>query len=288
MRSGAIVGSIVEIARRAWNALEPIHSLIYFVPERTDAYNSLGLEPISHYFASRAAAMGTVPAGVVTAVFYHFSPGLVARAMRDVWNVTTPEAIVAIRYRVVEESLRRCVDRIDPDDLHQSLAVALPIAREAASVLDPAGRPLYAGHAHVAEQDEPLVGLWHNLTLLREHRGDGHVAALQAHGFEPIPALVTADGYSKIPVRALQRMRGWRDDAWAEGVESARRIGWIDSDGSRTAKGTEAREAMETTTNQLAAVPWRHIGEDRTGELINALEPIRTAVINAGAIPDAK
>ncbi len=276
-----------HIAWRAWNALEPIHAHVYFVPERTEAYNDLGLEPISHYFASRSAAMGAVPAGVVSAVFYHFSPGLVARAMRDVWSVTSPEAVVAARYRVVDESLRRCAASLDGGELAQSLAVALPIAKEAASVLNLAGRPLYAGHARVAAPDDPLMGLWHYLTLLREHRGDGHVAALQAHGFEPIAALVTADGYSKIPVPALQRMRGWRDDAWAEGVESAHALGWIDDDGVRTAKGTEARAAMEATTNELAAGPWRHIGEETTGRLIAALEPIRAAVVNSGAIPDA-
>lgn len=276
-----------NLAWQAWNALEPIHAHIYFVPERTDEYSALGLEPVSHYFASRSAAMGAVPAGVVSATFYHFSPGLVARAMRDVWEITTPEAVVAARYRIVDQALKARTGVIDRTEMDGLLAVALPLAEEAASVLETPGRPLYAGHARVPVPDGPLTRLWHYLTLLREHRGDGHVAALQTHGFEPIPALVTADGYSKIPVPSLQRMRGWRDDAWAEGVEAAVQRGWLDAEGVRTDAGTQAREAMEATTNELAAKPWRHLGEERTNQLLAALAPIRAAVISAGAIPDA-
>lgn len=279
-------GFSMHMSRRVWDLVEPIHASVYFVPERTDVYNALGLEPISHYFASRSAAMGPVPAEVVIATFYHFSPGLVKRAMRDAWATASPESVVTARYRVAGIALQKSLERLDQDWVESLLDIALPLSRAAASVLDPAGRPLFAGHLATPVPDDPLLELWHYLTLLREHRGDGHVAALQAHGFGPIPALVTADGYSKIRVGALQRVRGWRDDAWEAGVEEARSLGWIDEDSHRTAAGTYVREQMETTTNELSAKPWHHLGEERTEALITALEPIRDAVVASGSIPD--
>jgi hypothetical protein len=75
------------------------------------------------------------------------------------------------------------------------------LAREAASACTAEGRPLYAGHAGLDWPDAPHVAAWHAATLLREHRGDGHIAALVAAGLSGIDALVThvATGQGFVP-----------------------------------------------------------------------------------------
>lgn len=119
-----------------------------------------------HYFASRSAPMGAVTAKVVAATFYNFNPELIAAAIPAAWELASPATVTRVRYEIVDAVLPRVL-----------VAEAVPNAD---------GRPLYAGHAELDWPDEPYAQLWHAITLLREYRGDGHIAALVAHGlFRP-------------------------------------------------------------------------------------------------------
>ncbi len=267
--------------RRMWEVLEPIHGFIYFVSEAESRYASLGLEKVAHYFASRSAAMGAVGHGVVAASFYNFSPGLVKRAMRDPWTATTPDQVLKARYDAVDEVLARAWADADPAVIHEAADLAI----EAASVCRPHGRPLYAGHASLPVPDDDHIRLWHALTLLREHRGDGHVIALQACGFGPLDALLTSTDYSVLSISQLEKLRGWRDHEWDEARADLVARGWLDLEGNRTEIGTEHRRAMEALTDRLAAEPWRHLGEQRTNRLHQLLTPLRGAILSTTALP---
>lgn len=270
-----------SIARRLWTALEPIHAFIYFVPEATDRYSDLGLERIAHYFSSRSAAMGPVPHTVVTATFYNFSPGLVKRAMRDAWTTTSPADVLDARLGAVDEVLGRAWRDFDVSTIGE----AADLAQEAAAGADPQGRPLFAGHLSLEEPAAQHLRLWHHLTLLREHRGDGHIIALQAGGFGPLDALLTAADYSILSLTQLEKLRGWREPEWTAGKSSLVARGWLDEDGARTASGEAARRAVEDMTDDLALPPWRHLGAEGTERLHQLLQPLRDAILSETALP---
>src|SRR5689334_9893911 len=168
------------LPRRLHRLVEPIHLVTYFSEEPTEALMALGLRNYwDGYFAGRAAPLGRVPAEVVHAVFYNFADGEVARHVPRVWELTTPELAIAAR----QEGCARAVRRILGDLADgPGLARAADLLTGAAMSAPTEGRPLYAGLRALPVPAEPVARLWHAATLLREHRGDGHVAALVAAG----------------------------------------------------------------------------------------------------------
>src|ERR1039458_2739083 len=164
-----------ELARKMWRTLEPYHGIIYFTPHAAAAYAQLGIEGRDGYFASRAAPLGPVSAEVVIATFYNFHPGLVRHAIPGAWEKASPAQILEARLAAADLALREILgDRIESDEVVR----AAMLAEGAAPAAPIAGRPLFAAHAALAWPDPPHLALWHAITLLREFRGDGHIAAL--------------------------------------------------------------------------------------------------------------
>ena len=179
-----------RLAGRTARLLEPLHALGYFAPEVDAEVSGLGVRRgRATYFASRSAAMGRVGAGPVAATFYVFNPSLVAHFIPAAWEAASPEDVVAARYRGVSAAWSRLLGEevLASDDVRE----AADLARTASAGCGVAGRPLFAAHADLAWPDEPHMVLFHALTLLREHRGDGHVAALIGADLSGIEALVT-------------------------------------------------------------------------------------------------
>jgi hypothetical protein len=274
------------LARQAHDATNVLHSLIYFAPEAEQRFTAAGLEPGRMcYFAGRAAPMGAVGAGVVTATFYNFSPELVAAAVPRAWQLAAPAAVLQARLAAVDAALRRL---LGPELIAAPDLVTLAgLAREAASACTPEGRPLYAGHADLPWPDGgPHLDLWHALSLLREHRGDGHVAALTAAGLSGLEALVThtATGQGFIPEFA-RASRGWAAADWDGAVAELTARGLLDDAGELTAAGLEVRATVERDTDRMAAPPWRHLGDERTEQVIQLGRQLSRAVVKAGAFP---
>ncbi|MGX7732990.1 SCO6745 family protein [Rhodococcus sp. 2H158] len=275
-----------QSAGRVARALELIHSVGYFAPEVDAALGDTGLEAgRMRYFAARSAALGAVGAGVVAATFYSFSPRLVASAIPHAWRLATPEAVVAARLRGIDESLTRILgpEVLDSPEMREAADLAASAAR---AVPGPEGRPLYAGHADLPWPDAPHLILWHALTLLREYRGDGHVAALQTAGLTGIEALVSHTaagiGFSEDFARAR---RGWSKEEWADAETALRSRGLLDRSGALTDEGFEVRELVEDLTDDLAAVPWAALGEDKADRLTELALPWRDAIVESGVFP---
>lgn len=273
------------LAGRANRAIDPLHSLVYFVPEAKDEFTRIGLrgERLS-YFASRSAPMGPVPAAVTVATFYNFNPELVARHIPRAWTLAAPEDVLAARLVVADRALRRLLG----DDVAGGPEVAelLDLTREATAGLRPEGRPLYAAHAELPWPDAPHLALWHAITLLREYRGDGHVAALLAAGLTGVEALVTHTLTGRgFTVAAAQATRGWSEDEWAAAEAALRERGLADGDGL-TADGERVRAELETRTDELAAAPWRRLGVERTERLVELGKGLSRRAVAAGAFPD--
>src|SRR3954463_1857773 len=141
---------------RAHRAVEPLHAHLYFAPEHDERFSALGLKPgRMSYFAGRAAPMGAVGAGVVTATFYNFSPSLVAHMIPRAWTLASPEQVLAARLDAARDSLTRLLGEEAAG--WRGVAEFAGRLREACAVLNPEGRPLYAGHADLPWPEEPLL-----------------------------------------------------------------------------------------------------------------------------------
>jgi hypothetical protein len=255
------------LARKAHRTLEPLHVIGYFAPEPTERVKELGVKGgMRAYFAMRSAPLGRVPAEVVVATFFNFAPEQVAKAIPSVWEVTTPEAVSEARYAGIDAAYRRSLG----DEVVESaeMAEAAALAREATAACDDVGRALYAAHAALPWPEPPHLQLFHAQTLLREHRGDAHVAALMLAGLDGIEALV---GYvplgQGLPESLLRATRGWPDEAWDAAARRLRDRGLLDGDGDLTAAGRQQRDAIEAQTDLAAAAPYLRLGAERTDRL---------------------
>lgn len=267
------------MARKMWRTLEPYHGLIYFAPEATEAYERIGVTGRSGYFASRAAAMGAVTTEVVLATFFNFHPSLVRSSMAGVWDAASPDQLLDARRIAADAALRRCLgDALDASDV----ARAAELARAAAEACTPFGRPLYAGHASLPWPEPAHVALWHAITLLREFRGDGHIAALVDAGLSGIDALVLHAGSGDVPRPALQSSRQWSDSEWDAAVERLAQRGLVDGAGTFTDAGSSLWQHIEDRTDALALAPWEVLGQDGCDELRALVRPLSKAIVESG------
>jgi hypothetical protein len=270
------------VVARAHRAVEPLHAHMYFAPEHDERFSALGLRAgRMSYFAGRAAPMGAVGAGVVTATFYNFSPSLVAHMVPRVWTLASPEQVIATRWDVARASLTRLLGEEAVGSPEMTELAGL--LREACAVLSPEGRPLYAGHADLPWPEEPLLQVWHGATLLREHRGDGHIAALLHADLNGLEALITHTATGRgFTLPAAKATRGWSEAEWA--AESAALVerGLLD-DAGLTAEGEDLRARIEAETDVLSADPWLLLGPERTARVTELGKGFARRLVAGGA-----
>ena len=280
-------------ARRMWTLFEPVHVISYFAAEAKDGFEQAGLRGFWRgYFAGRAAPLGAVGPAPVIAAFCSFAPAMVTRALPAVWDLIGPADALAVREAGAVASLRRLLGLRPGDPVPDQVASAGRDLADAASDLDIVGRVLGASNAALPPPDGPLARLWHAATVLREHRGDGHIAALVAadiDGCESIVLRVGVDlatgGHGHVAVSAdrdwIQRARGWTDEEWALATTRLTARGLLTDAGEQTspatAEGLALHQSVEEATDRAAARPWARLGPDRTAELASLLGPVSTA-----------
>ncbi|MCI2418524.1 hypothetical protein MOQ72_13880 [Saccharopolyspora sp. K220] len=273
------------IARQVKQSLELIHAMSYFAPETADGFAALGLDRgRMSYYAGRSAAMGPVGAGVVAATFYNFNPESVARSIPKAWSIAAPETVLAARLRAADAALRRLLG--EGTVTSDVVAESAELAREAALACTPEGKPLYAAHADLEWPDEPHLKLWHAITLLREFRGDAHIAALQQGGLSGIQALAL---HSTVPggfqPDVAKKLREWTDEQWEQAFQELRERGLVDAEGEITDAGTALREEIETATDAMSMAPWSALGDTRTEVLVRNGSQLSRTLAKAGAMP---
>ena len=270
------------LARKMWRTMEPYHGFVYFADEGAEAYAEAGLTPgRMGYFASRSAPMGPVPAEVVIATFFNFHPALVRASIPEAWSRATPQRVLEARNAAADAGLRRILGAaVDAPGMKE----AADLARRAAEACEPQGRPLYAGHAALPWPEPAHLALWHAITLLREYRGDGHIAALVADGVDGCEALVIHGATGDVPSAVLQRSRAWPDDEWAAARERLQVRGWVDETGALTEEGRRHRQWVEDRTDELALVPWAVLGQDDADRLRSLVRPYSKAIVDGGGI----
>ncbi|MFF3784642.1 hypothetical protein [Streptomyces sp. NPDC001933] len=272
--------------RRCHNAINPLHSTVYFSPDLGKELGELGIDDSNAaYFAARSAAMGAVGPGAVTAAFYNFNHDLVARHLPAVWSVASPQAVLDARLRAADTTLRRLLG--EEIIASPELAEAAELALRAAEGCTRHARPLYAAHADLPVPEQPHLAYWHAGTLLREHRGDGHLAALLTAGLDPLEALVshTATGKGMSP-RWVLATRGWHRDDWDAACERLRGRGLLDDGGELTQAGVALRSELEEATDRMDAAPYEHLGAEGVERLTELGRRFLFTAASAGAFPD--
>ncbi|GAA2910258.1 hypothetical protein GCM10010517_76730 [Streptosporangium fragile] len=275
-----------NIPRTMWRLLEPLHAVLYFTPEGRTSADAVGMRGFwMGYFATRAAPLGPVGPDAVTAAFHGFPPAHVARALPDAWTFATPGDVLRARLDGADAALRRLLTDavVESDDVR----AAADLAWEAAGHADVAGRVLAAANRALPAPEEPHLRLWQAATTLREHRGDGHVAALVVHGVSPVEAHLLKVAAGETDLAQLRVARRWDDGDWDAAAEALRERGWTDASGRLTAEGARQRDRIEQLTDGAAARPWRTLGEERTAALARLLHPLTTAVRASDAFPPA-
>lgn len=263
-----------------WASLEAIHCVTYFTAQAKAAFEAAGLRGFWRgYFAGRAAPLGEAPAAVVTAVFAGFAPAMVERAVPSVWTLATPATVLAARTAGAVAALRA-----HGGDAPAPATRALPLLRRVVDALDPTGRPLGAANAALPWPDDPVAALWHAATVVREHRGDGHVAALTAAGLSGLRANVLRDAQDGSR-DLLQPNRGHTDDEWDAAAQDLREEGLVDAAGRITDRGRALRADVEARTDRLAAAAWRVLDDGELARVRAAVTPLAAQLAGAGAVP---
>jgi hypothetical protein len=272
------------LARRMWHQLEPIHAVFWYAPEVSEQAAALGYEVAARwpsYFAWRLAPLGAAGPRLAASACYSFSPDMVAEHVPAAWAVASPQQVLAARERAVDRMYRALLG----DQIGSSgLAEAAGLARDAALAAGTAGRSLAAATADLPWPAEPHQVLWQAISLLREHRGDGHITALLAAGVDPCEALVSFAAIGAAPQETFAS-RGWTAQEWSAAQDRLAARGWIDAAGNATERGRDGRDEIEWRTDRLADAPWQALGPARAQRLAELTGPLLGAAFESGLLP---
>ncbi|MBB1157183.1 MULTISPECIES: SCO6745 family protein [Amycolatopsis] len=274
---------MTSTARRMFELLEPICLVTFFADECNEELAALGHRTYwDGYFASRAAPLGRVPAEVVHAAFYNFADGEAARHIPSAWETIPPEASVAARERGSAASVRRILG----DELASSpgLVRAADLTAKAATSAPVEGRMMYAGMRTLPVPSDPVARLWHSATMLREHRGDGHIAALVGARIGGAEAhILSALEMGIHPPESFGRVHHLPKKRLAAIMNGLRERGLVDAEGRFTEAGRAVKQRIESMTDELAAAPYEALSAAELDELIAVLEPITAKLVAAGS-----
>lgn len=269
-------------ARALWTLLEPIHAVTYFSPEPIGALKEAGYRGFwMGYFAGRGAPLGAASAELVHALFYNFTLEHVARALPDAWSFAPPAAALGARLDGSVAALRRL---LGDEAEGEGVVRAAELAMRAASQAPAEGRALFAANRSVPVPSSPLELLWHAATLLREHRGDGHVAVLTSAGISGREAHVLHALTSGTPAEVYAAARDLGADEWERLCSDLASRGLV-AEGEATELGRDVKAVIEEQTDRLAAVAYATLSDAELDELMALLRPLARAVVAGGEIP---
>lgn len=279
-------------ARALAAALEPFAGQVYFSPDCHSEYQALGfggspadvggvaMPDGAAYFTSRGSVMGQVPGSVVAAAFGVFKPEAVAAAVEIGWSRTDAPTICEARTRGAIDHLRRVLGE-SPDGVDR----AVELLRRANAGLEPAGKPLFAGLQALDVPGTSLGEAWRLADMLREYRGDAHVAAWTSAGFDACEIGLVTELYWGLPARSYSRSRAW-SDADFDAAEARLAERGLVVDGALTEQGGAEREQVEVLTDRRCS-PFIDAIADDLDELVGILAGWSASIRDAHGYPSS-
>lgn len=259
-------------ARRLRDALEPLAAQGFYSARA--ALETLGLSFIPGYVWSRAAALGEPSASVVVAAFGVFEPTFLAEAYTLGRATASRHDVLAARMEGATEPLQEVLgDDADVGALAEVLLGAL-------DGLAGTARPLFSGLRETSLPPTPHGRLWRAADLVREHRGDGHLAAGIAAGLDPVAMNVMTELWVGYPLGAYTPTRGHSPEAIDQAVAGLRRRGWIEGDGL-SPLGAAARHDIEAATDASQSELVDALG-GRLEWVVDTASVFSTKVVEAG------
>jgi hypothetical protein len=267
-----------ETARRLRNLVEPLAAGVYFAPEAQQRYEALGLNYFEGYFCSRGACLGKAPWSVVCAAFGAFKPAVVEQAVTGGWSKTDPEPMLAARRDGATEQLERLLGEPGPE-----VKQATDILFSLTDGVDPSGRMLYSGLSVLPVPDTPMGRLWRAADLVREHRGDGHIAAWVSRTDSCEITVLTELSWG-LPPGAYVFTRGWDQEEVDAARARLQKRGLLDGEGQLTDAGRTFRAEIEHDTDLAEREVLDRLG-DRAGELFSLIQPMAKTIVENGGYP---
>jgi hypothetical protein len=229
-------------ARRLRDAIEPIAMLYCWSKPSYDAYAACGLDVLTGYVWSRACVLGEPDASVVAAAFGVFEPGLVGGVYAAARAACGLDAIRAAREAGATAAIREALGA--PEKAGEVTA----ILRRALQAADPTARPLFAGLAALPWPADELGQLWHACNLLRELRGDSHLAACATAALSGLEANLLTELQVGWPPLSYTASRGWSPEAMNRAMAALTARGLV-TDGALSPTGTQLRAGIEQVTD---------------------------------------
>ena len=279
-------------SRALSRALEPVAGQVYFAPECHANYQALGFNGSpgdfggvagpdgAAYFTSRGSVMGHVPGEVVAAAFGVFNPAVVVPAVSYGWSLTDAATICQARTDGAVAQLVRILG-----ESPEGLARATELLQRANDPLRPEGKPLYAGLRGQGLPGHAVGDMWRLADMLREYRGDGHIAAWTNAGFDATEIGLVSELYWGLPMRTYSRTRAWSDADFDAAEERLTARGYV-ADGALTDAGRDAREALEVETDRHCRPIVESLGDD-LDELVQILSAWSAAIQAQSGYPSA-
>ena len=184
--------------------------------------------------------MGQVPGEVVVAAFGVFNPELIIPNVERGWRTADRDTVLRLRLEGQTAALRKVLgDRAGVDR-------ATEILLRAGRASSAGGRFLYAGLMSLPLPRPGWARLWRAADIVREYRGDCHIAAWVAAGLDPVEAGLLTEVFYGMPTKYYHSGRGWRPSQLDAGLDR----GWIEGGPVRfTTTGRALRDAIEASTN---------------------------------------
>jgi Helix-turn-helix family len=263
-------------ARRLRDALEPIATQGWWSRAASERLSALGLGFFDAYVWGRAASLGTPAPAVVVATFGVFEPGLLTAVYSQGVAAAGRDDVLAARAAGAAESMATLVSD------GEAAAIADPLLA-ALEGLDGAARPLFSALRALPMPDTAPGRLWRAAELVREHRGDGHLAAAAVAGFDAATLNVFTELWLGYGFGEYSGTRGFGAEQLGAALGGLEGRGWV-AGSSLTPDGLVARVALEAATDASQAALLEGLG-DGIEALIEAAEAVSERVLAASAFP---
>src|SRR6476469_3222534 len=160
-----------------------------------------------------------------------------------------------------------------------AFARAAELLIKAATSAPAEGRPMYAALRGIPIPDDAVARLFHAASLLREHRGDGHIAALMVEDVGGLEAHVLVALDMDMPAEKFGRIHHLPVAQLAAVIDGMRDRGLIGDDGWLSERGRAVKQQVEALTDDLAAKPYESLEPGELDELMAALEPLAALLL---------